>query len=129
MPRSAWYLASARALSRPHKIALPRRLLTRQSHFRRRYVSTTSSTEHRCGLFVQLLSATDVPLSMANLLLEGRNSTGRSLRAAWSVQMRSIRTFALKDNHLLTKLDYLDSWAFGARALACGPAGSVGVDP
>ena len=29
----------------------------------------------------------------------------------------------------LTKLDYLDSWAFGARVLACGPAGSVGVNP
>jgi hypothetical protein len=34
-----------------------------------------------------------------------------------------------KRNQLLTKLDYLESWAFGARVLACGPAGSVGVDP
>ena len=33
------------------------------------------------------------------------------------------------DNWLLTKLDYLESWAFGACVLACGPAGSVGVDP
>ena len=33
------------------------------------------------------------------------------------------------DNFLLTKLDYLGSWAFGACVLACGPAGSVGVDP
>jgi hypothetical protein len=33
------------------------------------------------------------------------------------------------DNWLLTKLDYLEGWAFGARVLACGPAGSVGVDP
>jgi hypothetical protein len=32
-------------------------------------------------------------------------------------------------NRLLTKLDYLDVWAFGARMLACGPAGSIGVDP
>ena len=23
----------------------------------------------------------------------------------------------------------LESWAFGARVLACGPAGNVGVDP
>jgi hypothetical protein len=34
-----------------------------------------------------------------------------------------------QNNHLLTKLDYQGSWAFGARVLACGPAGSVGVDP
>ena len=26
-------------------------------------------------------------------------------------------------------LGYLENWAFGARVLACGPAGSVGVDP
>jgi hypothetical protein len=35
----------------------------------------------------------------------------------------------LQDNHLLTKLDYLERRAFGARVLACRPAGSVGVDP
>jgi hypothetical protein len=34
-----------------------------------------------------------------------------------------------KDNEPLTKLDYLKSWAFGARVLACGPAGSIGVNP
>jgi hypothetical protein len=34
-----------------------------------------------------------------------------------------------KDNQLLTKLNYLEGWAFGARVLACGLAGSVGVDP
>ena len=33
------------------------------------------------------------------------------------------------DNRLLTKLDYLESWAFGARVLALRPAFSVGVDP
>jgi hypothetical protein len=36
---------------------------------------------------------------------------------------------AVSPNQLLTKLDYLESWAFGARVLACRPAGSVGVDP
>jgi hypothetical protein len=35
----------------------------------------------------------------------------------------------LNDSDLLTKLDYLESWALGARVLACRPASSVGVDP
>jgi hypothetical protein len=54
---------------------------------------------------------------------------------AWvEVQVRVYRARQFKmtepnDNWLLTKLDYLESWAFGARVLACGPAGSVGVDP
>ena len=40
-----------------------------------------------------------------------------------------IPTTELNDNELLTMLGYLEHWALGARVLACGPAGSVGVDP
>jgi len=48
------------------------------------------------------------------------------------VRVYRARQFKMTEpNHncLLTKLDYLESWAFGARVLACRPAGSVGVDP
>jgi hypothetical protein len=54
---------------------------------------------------------------------------------AWvevQVRLRRSRQFKMtepNDNQILTKLDYLESRAFGACVLACGPAGSVGVDP
>jgi hypothetical protein len=56
----------------------------------------------------------------------------RRLRSSVEVQVRVHRARKFKmtdDNQLLTKLDYLEGRAFGARVLACEPAGSVGVDP
>lgn len=57
---------------------------------------------------------------------------GRSPQSALiarASQARANSNEGPKHNQLLTKFDYLNVWAFGARVLAFGPAGSVGVDP
>src|SRR5689334_7028715 len=45
----------------------------------------------------------------------------------WSTAIRWI--FVKCVNQLLTKLDYLESWAFGRVCWLCGPVDSVGVGP